>query len=72
MCGAVAGPNLNFDNLLEMAFATKLLIDPSLKVVGFANQDEANTAGLRAIGAVRAAAQDVNGGGAAKVAFIAS
>ena len=50
MCGAVAGPNLNFDTALDVAFAVKALIDPSLKLTGYTSADEANaqwTAGGR-------------------------
>jgi hypothetical protein len=71
MCGAVAGPNLNFDAALDVAFAIKTLIDPNLKLTGYASSDEANANWKSAAQAVVAAASDVAHGGTAKVLFIA-
>ena len=72
MCGAVAGPNYNFDVALDVAFAVKALIDPSLKLTGYASADEAARNWTAASAAVLKAAADVKGGGTAKVLFIAS
>ncbi len=72
MCGAVAGPNYNFDVALDVAYAIKALIDPSLKLTGYASADEAATQWKQASAAVIKAASDVKGGGTAKVLFIAS
>lgn len=72
MCGALAGPNLNFDAALDVAFAVKALIDPSLKLSGYASAEEANANWERAAKAVQKAAADVAGGGTAKVVYIAA
>ena len=71
MCGALGGPNLNFDNLLEAAWAVKTLLLPSLQLTKFTSQDQANAAASRAIAAIRSATADLTHGGAAKVALIA-
>lgn len=72
MCGAIAGPSYNFDVALDVAFAVKALIDPSLKLTGYASADEAAKNWTAASIAVQKAAADVKGGGTAKVLFIAS
>jgi pimeloyl-ACP methyl ester carboxylesterase len=72
MCGAVAGPNLNLDLALDIAFAIKTLIDPSLKLTGFTSDAEANDQWKQAAAAVEKAAADTVGGGTAKVLFIAA
>jgi pimeloyl-ACP methyl ester carboxylesterase len=41
MCGALAGTNLNLDLALDVAYGVKTLFDPSLKLTGFASNDEA-------------------------------
>ncbi len=71
MCGALAGPNLNFDVALDVAFAVKALIDPSLKLTGYTSADDASQNWQQAAKAVEAAAADTAGGGTAKVLFIA-
>ncbi len=70
MCGAVAGPNLNFDMALDVAYAVKQLIDPNLELTGYASADDAANNWKQASAAVEAAAADVTGGGTAKVLFI--
>ncbi len=70
MCGAVAGPNLNLDVALDVAFALKTLIDPALQLTGFTSADEANAQWKQAAVAVQKAAADTKGGGTAKVLFI--
>ncbi len=70
MCGAVAGPNLNFDLALDVAYAVKTLIDPSLKLTGYASAVEAASYWKQAQVAVEAAAADVTGGGTAKVVLV--
>jgi len=72
MCGALAGPNYNFDAALDVAFAVKALIDPQLKLTGYATDAEAASYWQQASAAVQKAAADTAGGGTAKVLFIAS
>lgn len=72
MCGAVAGPNLNLDLALDIAFAIKTLIDPSLTLTGFTSDAEANANWTAAKAALTKAASDTAGGGTAKVLFIAA
>ena len=72
MCGAVAGPNYNFDVALDVAYAVKALIDPHLKLTGYASADEAAANWKEAAAAVVKAAGDTAAGGTAKVLFIAS
>jgi hypothetical protein len=72
MCGAVAGPNLNLDLALDVAFAIKTLIDPSLKITGFTSADDANAAWNEGADALKKAAADPSSGGTGKVLFIAS
>lgn len=72
MCGALAGPNYNFDVALDVAFAVKALIDPTLKLTGYASADEAAKNWSHAADAVKKAAADVAGGGTAKVLFISA
>jgi hypothetical protein len=71
MCGAVAGPNYNFDVALDVAVAIKALIDPNFKVTGYASADEAAANWKEASAAVVKAASDISGGGTAKVLYIA-
>jgi pimeloyl-ACP methyl ester carboxylesterase len=72
MCGAVAGPNYNFDVALDVAVAIKALIDPTFKLTGYASADEAAANWKHASAAVQKAAADTAGGGTAKVLFIAA
>jgi pimeloyl-ACP methyl ester carboxylesterase len=72
MCGAVAGPNLNFDAALDVAFAVKALIDPNLKLTGYVSAADANANWARAAKLVIKAASDTAHGGTAKVLFIAA
>jgi hypothetical protein len=72
MCGAVAGPTNNLDIALDVAFAVKTLIDPQLKLTGYASADEANANWTHASTALQTAAADVAGGGTAKVLTIAA
>jgi pimeloyl-ACP methyl ester carboxylesterase len=72
MCGAVAGPNLNFDAALDVAFAVKALIDPALQLTGYASADDAAANWKHAAAAVEKAAADTAHGGTAKVLFIAA
>ncbi|MDQ2749162.1 MAG: hypothetical protein M3Y44_06515 [Actinomycetota bacterium] len=72
MCGAVAGPNLNFDAALDVAFAVKALIDPAFKLSGYASIDEANENWKHAAALVIKAAADTAKGGTAKVLFAAA
>ena len=72
MCGAVAGPNLNFDAALDVAYATKALIDPTLKLTGYSSQADAVANWTHAAKLVEAAAADTTHGGTGKVLFIAA
>jgi hypothetical protein len=72
MCGAVAGPNLNLDLALDVAFAIKTLIDPSLQLTGYASSEEANAQWKQAAAALIKAAADTAHGGTAKVLLIAA
>jgi hypothetical protein len=72
MCGAVAGPNDNFDLALDVAYGVRQLIDPSLKITGYASADEAAANWKAAATKVEKAAADVAGGGTAKVLAIAA
>ncbi len=72
MCGALAGPNYNFDAALDVAFAVKALIDPTLKLTGYTSDSDAASNWQQAEAAVEKAAADTAGGGTAKVLFIAS
>ncbi len=68
-CGAVAGPILNFDLGLDVAYAIKTLIDPELKLTGFASWDDAVAEWQRAAAAVLASGSDI-ANGAPKLALI--
>lgn len=72
MCGVLAGPNLNLDLALDVAYATKALIDPSLKLTGFSSADEATAQWQHAEQAVTKAAADTAHGGTAKVLLISA
>jgi len=72
MCGAVAGPNYNFDVALDVAFAVKALIYPQLKLTGYASAEDAANNWKAAAAAVEKAAADTAGGGTAKVLYIAA
>jgi hypothetical protein len=72
MCGVLAGPNLNLDLALDVAYAVKALIDPSLKLTGYAGADDATANWEHADKAIEKAAADVSGGGTAKVLFISA
>jgi hypothetical protein len=70
MCGAVAGPNLNFDAALDVAFAIKTLVDPQLQLTGYSSAAEANAQWKQAAAKLVAAAKDTKNGGTAKALFI--
>jgi len=72
MCGAVSGPTMNLDLALDVAFAVKTLIDPSLKLTGYSSAQDANTNWTHAADALKTAAADTAHGGTAKVLFIAA
>jgi alpha-beta hydrolase superfamily lysophospholipase len=56
VCGVLGGTNLNLDLALDVAYAVKKLIYPSLKLTGFASQEEAVQQWQSAAQAVAAAA----------------
>ncbi|SHF59595.1 hypothetical protein SAMN05443575_0394 [Jatrophihabitans endophyticus] len=70
MCGAVAGPNLNLDVALDVAFAIKTLVDPSLKLTGYTSADEANAQWRHTSAVLQKTAADTAGGGTAKVLYV--
>jgi hypothetical protein len=72
MCGAVAGPNLNFDVALDVAYAVKTLIDPNLEITGYSSASDAAAQWKSAAKLLSNAAADTAGGGTAKVLFIAA
>jgi hypothetical protein len=72
MCGAVAGPNDNLDLALDVAYAVRQLIDPTLKLTGYSSDADAVANWKHAAAAVEKAAGDVSGGGTAKVLAIAA
>jgi len=71
-CGAVAGTTENLDGALAIGYMVQTLIDPKLKITNFASPQEAVAMFQRAQKSVTAAAQDVGGGGTAKVETIAA
>ena len=72
MCGVLGGPNLNLDLALDVAYAVKALIDPSLELTGYASADDASANWQHADKAIESAAADVAGGGTAKLLFISA
>lgn len=72
MCGALAGPSFNLNLALDVAFAVRTLIDPSLQLTGYSSSDDANAQWKHAAAALEAAAADTAGGGTGKVLFIAA
>jgi pimeloyl-ACP methyl ester carboxylesterase len=72
MCGAVAGPDYNFDLALDVSYAVRQLVDPALKVTGYTSADDATANWKHAAALVTKAAGDVAGGGTAKILTIAA
>ncbi len=70
MCGAIAGPDFNFDLALDVAYAVKTLIYPELTLTGYTSAQDAADNWTKAAAAVTKAAGDTAGGGTAKVIFI--
>jgi hypothetical protein len=62
LCGVLGGTNLNLDLALDVAYAVKTLIDPELKLTGFASNDEAVANWQGAFKAITAAGADVANG----------
>lgn len=71
LCGALAGVVPNMNLALDVSYAVKTLIDPQLKLTGYASYDEAVKAWQGAITKLVAAASDTAGGGTAKVLYVA-
>jgi len=59
LCGVVAGPVLNLDLALDVAYSVKTLLYPDLKLTGFASWDEAVRNWEGAYSAVLAAGSDI-------------
>ena len=72
ICGVLAGPSLNLDLAVDVAYGVKALIDPQLKLTGFASAQDATQNWQRAAAAVQKAAADLAGGGTAKVLLVAA
>ena len=62
LCGVLAGPVMNLDLALDVAYSVKTLIYPELKLTGFASWDEAVQNWEGAYDAVVAAGEDVSVG----------
>jgi hypothetical protein len=62
LCGVLAGPALNLDLALDVAYSVKTLLYPELKLTGFASWDEAVRNWEGAYSAVVAAGSDVSTG----------
>jgi hypothetical protein len=71
MCGAVGGPLVNFDNWLEAAVATQALLGVHFTLTGTLSPAEAEAQTAVANAALTAARRDRNGGGAAKLVYLA-
>ena len=62
LCGVLAGPELNLDLALDVAYSVKTLLYPKLKLTGFASWDEAVQNWQGAYSAIIAAGSDVSSG----------
>jgi pimeloyl-ACP methyl ester carboxylesterase len=62
LCGVLGGPNLNLDLAMDVAYAVKTLIYPSLKLDGYASYDEAVANWEGAAKAILAAGHDLQNG----------
>jgi hypothetical protein len=62
MCGVLGGSNLNLDLALDVAYAVKTLLDPSLKITGFTSLDDANATLKQAVADLLAATKDIANG----------
>ena len=71
LCGVLGGTDLNLDLALDVAYAVKTLIDPQLKLTGFASNDEAVANWQAAYKAITAAGADVPNG-VAKILLVAA
>ena len=71
LCGALAGVVPNMNLALDVSYAVKALIDPQLKLTGYASYQEAVQNWSHAMSRVIAAAADTAGGGSATVLYIA-
>jgi hypothetical protein len=70
-CGALAGVVPNMDLSLDVSYAIKTLIDPSLKLTGYTTYQDAVQNWTHAVTALVKGASDTTGGGTAKVLYIA-
>jgi pimeloyl-ACP methyl ester carboxylesterase len=71
LCGALAGVVPNMNLALDVSYAVKTLIDPQLKLTGYASYADAVKNWQSAVGKLVAAASDQKGGGTAKVLYVA-
>lgn len=71
LCGALAGVVPNMNLALDVSYAVRTLIDPTLKLTGYSSYQEAVQAWQHAVTRVVAAAKDTAGGGTAKVLYVA-
>jgi hypothetical protein len=71
MCGVVGGPLVNFDNWLEAAVAAQALLGVKLTLTGTLSPDQAKAESGEVNSAILAARGDRDGGGAAKLVYLA-
>ncbi len=71
MCGVVGGPLVNFDNWLEAAVAAQALLGVKLTLTGTLSPDQAKAESAELNSAILAARRDRDGGGAAKLVYLA-
>ncbi len=69
-CGALAGIVPNLDLALDVAYATKELLYPRMRLTGFTSYEDAVRTWQQAVKRVVAAAEDTEGGGTAAILFI--
>ena len=62
MCGVLGGTNSNLDLAMDVAYAVKTLLYPSLKLTGYASHDEAARGWQGAYDAIVKAGSDVKNG----------
>lgn len=70
LCGQLAGTNPNYDLVLDAEASVKALLYPKMKLVGFASYQEAASTYAAAMKAVKKAADDKYGEGAANLTVI--
>lgn len=72
LCGVLAGVVPNMNLALDVSYAVKTLVYPQMKLTGYTSYQEAVENWTAATKALVAAASDVEGGGTAKILYIAA